>query len=281
MYQKATKRYKITRPKFVHISFGASYNILEVENMYNCNELIGLSILSLYEGELLGKVDKLFFDKKLKKLVELELISENDTRLILPTKNIYHIGKNAITVKNNQAVSLKVEDSTLTLAPLNSKAYSIKGEFLGVIKDFSLNEKFISETFLLDNSSTLDVGMLASCGKWTVIFYDQSNHVNLSKFTPKRTPKIFKTKKEVNATILPVEQEKEEENVVTPQNAVPVEEPKTISQSAEFLIGRVCTKDIFNFNNEVLIKAHAVINKKIINEANRFGKLRELMLYSK
>ena len=54
----------------------------------NLSELLNKSVLSLYEGELIGIVDKLYFDKKLKKLLEIELIGENDTRLKLPTKNI-------------------------------------------------------------------------------------------------------------------------------------------------------------------------------------------------
>lgn len=246
--------------------------------MYYCNELIGLNVLSLYEGELLGKVDKLYFDKKLKKLLELELIGENGTRLILPAKNIYHIGKNAITVKNNQAVTLKVEDCNLTLAPINSKAYSIKGEFLGVIKDFTLTEKFMCEKFLLDNNNTIEITLLASCGKYTVIFYDQTTKINLSKFTPRHSPKIFKTQHPQTANILPVEPAPTK---AESPNAVPVETNKTNNQNAEFLLGRICTKDIFNFNNEVLIKANAVITKKNLHEVNRFGKLRELMLFSK
>ena len=67
--------------------------------MYYCNEFLSLNVLSLYEGELIGVVDKLYFDKKMKKLIQLELIGENDTRLILPTKNIYHIGKNVLNVQ--------------------------------------------------------------------------------------------------------------------------------------------------------------------------------------
>ena len=42
--------------------------------MYNCKDIQSLNVLSLYEGELLGVVDKLFFDKNFKKLVELEII---------------------------------------------------------------------------------------------------------------------------------------------------------------------------------------------------------------
>ena len=31
--------------------------------MYNCKELNSLPVLSLYEGELIGKINKLYFDK--------------------------------------------------------------------------------------------------------------------------------------------------------------------------------------------------------------------------
>ena len=54
------------------------------------------------EGGFLGTVDKICFNKNLKKLIQLEIIGENGIKLILKSKNIYKIGKNAITIKNNQ-----------------------------------------------------------------------------------------------------------------------------------------------------------------------------------
>ncbi len=240
--------------------------------MYYCKEFLGLNVLSLYEGDLIGVVDKLFFDKKLKKLVEIELVGADGAKLTLPTKNIYHIGKNAITVRNNQAVNLKVEETNFVAAPINSKAYTIKGEFLGIIKEISVSEKFLCEKFLLENS-TLDVSQLASSGKNTTIFYEDSDKINVKKFTPNKSPKIFKTINVQTAEIQPIAEE------IKP-TAAPVEEIKN-NQNADFLLGRICTKDIFNFNNEILIKAHTVINKKNLKEINKFGKLRELMLYSK
>ncbi len=242
--------------------------------MFYCNELNGLSVLSLYEGELLGVVDKLYFDKKLKKLIEIELVGEDGAKLILPSKNIYHVGKNAITVKNNQAVTLKVEEQNLLSCPILSKAYTIKGEFLGIIKEISLNDKFLTEKFSLDNNSTLDVNLLASSSKNTTIFYENNDKINVKKFTPAKSPKIFKTQKQVSVSAQPI-------SLAPTPAAVPVDEAPKPNQTADFLLGRVCTKDIFNFNNEILIKAHAVINKKNLKEVNKFGKLRELMLYSK
>lgn len=247
--------------------------------MYYCNEFLSLNVLSLYEGELIGVVDKLYFDKKMKKLIQIELIGENDVRLILPTKNIYHIGKNAITVRNNQAVNLKVEESEYYLSPIGSKAYTIKGEYLGVIKELSLSDKFLTEKFSLDNNQTLSIKSLASFGKNTIIFYDENDKINVNKFIPNKTPKFFKTGKPQPAQVLPIPNEEVEDEK---KNAVPVEEQKKSTiQNADFLLGRICTKDIFNFNNELLIKEHAVINKKNLKEINKYGKLRELMLFCK
>ncbi len=324
--------------------------------MYYCTELCTLSLLSLYEGEMLGRVDRLWFDKKLKRLSALEIIGESDTRLILPAKKVYHIGKNAITVRNNLAVSLKVEDADLALCPLGSKAYSIRGEYLGNVRDVRLDEKFSVEAFLLDNEETLSPAALASCGRNTIIFYEKEREVNVHKFTPAKTPRLFKNlTNRQTAKILPLPHtpvspkdtksigenlseninetnetsvnnsenmpEKENKNVEnkiedirenirnnvknetnpsqkmrkTSENetkktgdnntrknfgAVSVDESKPAWQNAEFLIGRICTKDIYNFNRELLIKAHSPITKKHLKEANKYGKLRELMLFS-
>lgn len=241
--------------------------------MNYCNQLLSLSVLSLYEGELLGKVDKLYFDKRLKRLNQIEIIGENDTTFLLDVKNIYHIGKNAITVKNNQAVNLKVEDVNLSPAPFGSKAYSINGEYLGVIKEIDLNDKFFTQKFSLDNGNTLNFEDLASCGKNTIIFFDKNNKVNMQKFTPEKSPKQYKSAPVQTAEVLPI---KENLNV----EAIIQDEPKNFNNS-DFLLGRTCFKDIFNFNNELLIKAHTIINKKNLKEISKFGKLRELIMFSK
>lgn len=261
------------------------HKLIKRYDMYYCNDLLSLSVLSLYEGELIGKVDKLYLDKKMKKLASLELIGENDTRYLLPTKNIYHIGKNAITVKNNQAVSLKVEQQPMLTAPLGAKAYSIKGSFLGIVKELSINDNFVSVKFSLDNNSVLDVSELASCGKNTIIFYEKDERVNVARFKIKNSPKVFKSEIKQQAKILPTEIQQKEMAITTPPveqiNTSKLVEIKQTAKNPDFLIGRICTKDIFNFNNELLVKSHAVITSKHLKEINKFGKVRELMLYSR
>ena len=234
--------------------------------MFYCNELYSLSVLSLYEGDLLGTVGKIYFNKNLKKLIQLEIIGENGVKLILKSKNIYKIGKNAITIKNNQHVEIKEENLELINCPINSKVYSINGEFLGVIKEIIVDEKYNTEKISLDNNNVLDVANIASCGKNTVIFNDVKK-INVKNFIPEKTPKILKnTEKQQTIEIQPIITENSE---------------KSKMDNMDFLIGRKCKKDILNFNNEILIKANTIINKKNLKEIKKYGKIRELMLFSK
>jgi uncharacterized protein YrrD len=235
--------------------------------MYCCKDFYSLSVLSLYEGELVGKVDKLFFDKKLKKLCMVGLVGEDGAKLFLSTKNIYRVGKNAITIKNNQSVSLSVNEQDFCVAPINSKAYSLMGEFLGVVQEISFDDKFNAQKAFLDNEKTIELKDLASCGKNAVVFNCKENKIKLSNFIPQEQPKKFKTNQVQKADTMPIEQRdtKNKNQVV----------------DANFLIGRICLKDIFNFNNEMLVKANSSVTKKQLKEIIKFGKLKELMLYIK
>lgn len=234
--------------------------------MYNYKSLISQPVLSLYEGELLGIVDKLFLDKKLKKIIAVELIGEDGLKFLLQSKNIYHIGKSAITIKNNQCIELMSENQNLVPAPINLKAYTIQGEFLGIIKNINFNEKYLTTEIELDNNSAIKPNLVASSSKNAIIFFDKNIPHQLKQFSPNND----KFKKNLINT------EKTEQN-----NENINKNKQKINFSSDFLIGRICTKDIYNFNNEILIKAHTIINKKNIKEIIKFGKIRELILFSK
>ncbi len=240
--------------------------------MYYCKEFSSLAVLSLYEGDYIGVVNKLLFDKKLKKMCGIELTGEDGIKLFLPAKDIYNIGKNAITIKNNNAVTLKESFENFLTAPMNSKAYTIKGEYVGLVQDIILNEKFSTEKIVLNSDIMLNIDDLATCGKNTLIFYGDAEKKDLKKFAPKQ-PKALKKRSEQVVENLPFETEEKNNSKEV------VKAP--INLDLTFLVGRICTKDIFNFNNELLIKANSVINKSSLKMIDKFGKLRELMLYSK
>ena len=221
--------------------------------MYSCKELLGLSLLSLYEGELLGVVDKLYFDKDLRRLSCLGLVGEDGMRWTVPSKSIYHIGPNAITIKNKQNLGLDSSADTLLANPISSKAYSIEGEYLGLVNDITFDNKFRSQKIYLDNGGSEEVSNLTSCGKSTLIF--SKTRIKRQTLSPNR-----------DSNIATEEKIKQQNNVKVELSLLP--------------IGKICTRDILNFNNEILIKAGTVITKKHISELKKYNKLNELKLFS-
>lgn len=236
-----------------------------------------MPVLSLYEGELIGQISKIYFDKKLKKASYFVISCEGDLNYILYPRNIYKLGKNAITIKNMSCLILDIDtnDTNTVLMPINSKTYTIQGEYIGKITEITIDEKFNISNILLDNDKFLDCKQLASCSKNTVIMYDENTKINVSRFGHKISANIFKSKentKPVSVMPFPPTMEDQPKEITLPSN---------VSNNPKFMIGRIATKDIFLNNNKLLIKANSTITEKTLALASIHNKVKELMLCSK
>lgn len=246
--------------------------------MHKIKDIISMPVLSLYEGELIGQISKIYFDKKLKKIAYFVVNCEGDLSYILYPKNIYKLGKNAITIKNMSCLILDIENNNdeVVLMPLNSKTYTIQGEYIGKIVEIAVDDKFNINNILLDNDNFLDCKQLASCSKNTVIMYDENTKVNVSRFKHKLTPNLFKTKddkvKTVSTMPYPPTMEEPVQDVTLPSN---------VSNNPKFMIGRIATKDIMLDDKKCLIKANSTITEKTLSLACIHNKVKELMLCSK
>ncbi len=244
-------------------------------------DLLSRPVLSLYEGEMLGTVCGVMLDKKLKSMSCIEFVTDDDMHYVVLAKNIYHVGKNAITIKNNDFAELRDNLEPLPYAsdPTGSKVYSITGELLGVIQSVELGTKYEVTKITLENGAEVDLSRLANCSKNTVLVYDEHTTVNVNKFKlPK--PKFFKSRKDQNVSTLPVMSEPEPVaqpavEVYTPNISLP---NKSVTNSS-FIIGRRVTKEIFGLNSDIIIKKNTKITQNTINTATKFGKLKELMMY--
>lgn len=244
--------------------------------MYKVKDIISMPVLSLYEGELIGQISKIYFDKKLRKIAYFVVSCEGDLSYILYPKNVYKLGKNAITIKNISCLILNIDDIDDTvLMPLNSKTYTIQGEYIGKIEEITVDDKFIINNILLDNEKFLDCKQLASCSKNTVIMYDENTKVNVSRFKHKLPKNIFKAKEETKSvSCMPY----------PPVIEQPIQEitlPSNISNNPKFMIGRIATKDIMLDEKKLLIKANSTITEKTLSLACIHNKVKELMLYSR
>ena len=259
--------------------------------MYNLKNVVGLPVLSLYEGELVGTVTKIYFNENLAKVSSIVVTSEDDISYMLTPKSVYKIGKNAITIKNNSCLTLDESDFKIS-SPLGFKTYTIQGEYLGKLDQITFNENYNVDSLVLDSGKTYTPQNLFSCGKNTIIIRDENTIVTNSKFKKRFTPKFFKNKNVSKVSTMPiipsVEDEKigdiatllDDNNVASvDDNKIEESEPK--SNSSNFLIGRIALQTIMLDEKIVLIKANSTITEKIIQLACTHNKLRELMTYSK
>lgn len=230
------------------------------------SELLQKPILSLYEGEILGNISKVYFDKSKRKIQYFEILNDEDLSYCLNPKHIYTLGKHAITIKNKQNLTLSLnEDSSLqTVLPLDVKVYSLQGEYLGLVKDYSIGEKFELENIILDNQKLIPITEIASCSNSSIVVYFDE-HINIKSFRYKIQ---HKTDEPHKVKVLP--------KLFTSFNKI-----ENQSKKPNFVVGRICTKDILDNQKNVIIKQNSTITEQTLALASSKNKLQDLMKYSK
>lgn len=233
------------------------------------SELLEKPILSLYEGELLGNISKVFFDKSKKKITSFEILNEEEINYCLTPRHIYTVGKHAITIKNKQNLILSLNQPTDNSCqlPINVKVYSIQGEYLGVANDYSITDKYQIENLILDNQQLINFDEIASCSNNSIVVYFSQEHINIKSF---RYRIQRKTESSTKVKVLP--------KLFTSFNKIATN-PSNKKQN--FIVGRVCTKDILDNQQNIIIKQNSTITDQILALASSKNKLQDLMKYSK
>ena len=233
------------------------------------SELFQKPILSLYEGEILGSVNRVYFNKSKSKITYFEVLGDEDLSYCLQPKYIYTIGKHATTIKNKQnlILSLNFTDEGCLTLPINVKVYSLQGEYLGMVTDYMLNEKFELETLILDNQNQINFSEIASVGSNSVVVYYDQKHVNINSFRYRIKPK---SSNETKVKVLP--------KLFSSFNKIATSSP---DKKENFLVGRICTKDIFDNQENIIIKQNSTITSQTLALASSKNKLHDLIKYSK
>ena len=209
--------------------------------------IIGMEIINLYEGQVDGYVKNLIFSKDYKKVKALIVYSDKyEKQYMLEISKIYKLN-DVVFIKNSSVFSEinNIEDKS----PINLPAYLSDGKSLGVITDIELDNNFNVVNFIANNNTIQN--NIAKITNQLIIFNTPDNVINISRMAPK---KIVNT--ELNAAISPIQS----------------------NLNNIFLVGRKVTKDIFSFNNELLIKANSIVTERVVRIARLNGKLRELAL---
>ena len=234
--------------------------------MSKVSNIISSYVVSVYNGQIEGIVNNILFNNK--KQAKYLVISQNDEQfLVLETKDIYKTGEGAVIVKNSDVLSL-MESSELKMkecfSPINSIVVSIDGNYIGHVSDIELDNKYNIKNFIVDGQ-VFDLNKVINISESAIIINTLDIKTNLSKFKSK-TKIVIGNERISNQTV----------SVMSNQTIL----PNRTMLNYNFLIGRKVSKDILNFNGEIIIKENQTVNSKVLDIARINGKLRELIKVS-
>ena len=236
--------------------------------MAKVSNIISSYVVSIFNGQTEGVVSNILFNEK--KKAKYLVISQNDEKfLVLDTKDIYALGDGAVIIKNSEVLNLyesKLKELENCFSPINSIVVNLDGNFLGYVSDIELNEKYAILNISVGTEKNIDLNEVVNVTDSAIL-----TCIGLKK------PKLsdFKTK-----SIIP---QTNENLTVSVQETVKTNEPILPSRSVtnyNFLINRKVSRDILNFNGEIIIKENQIINSKVLDIARISGKIRELTKYS-
>lgn len=234
--------------------------------MSKVSNIISSYVVSVYNGQIEGIVNNILFNNK--KQAKYLVISQNDEQfLVLETKDIYKTGEGAVIVKNSDVLSL-MESSELKMkecfSPINSIVVSIDGDYIGHVSDIELDNKYNIKNFIVDGQ-VFELNKVINISESAIIINTLDIKTSLSKFKSK-TKIIIGNERITNQTV----------SVMSNQTIL----PNRTMLNYNFLIGRKVSKDILNFNGEIIIKENQTVNSKVLDIARINGKLRELIKVS-
>lgn len=236
--------------------------------MPKVSNIISSYVVSIYDGQIEGIVSNILFDKN--KKAKYLIVSQNDEQfLILKTANIYKLGNGAVLIKNSSVLELMENNELLIkdcFSPINSIIVETDGNLMGNVADIELDNKYNILNFVSTKNETLNLKNTVNISDTAIIYSANEKTPKLSRFKQKNKvgiktlniPDQIATIMDKNETILP---------------------NRTLI-NYNFLINRKVTKNISNFNGEIIIKENQIINSKILDIARINGKIRELTKFS-
>ena len=237
--------------------------------MWKVSNIISSFVVSVFDGQVEGVVNNILFNNK--KQAKYLIISRNDEEFfVLDTKDIYKLGNNTVIIKNSTVLNLmdnKEQEIKDCFSPINSIVVNIDGDFLGYVIDINLDEKFNIISVNSQDEKTINLKQILNLSDSAIIVCSNNKIVpKLSRFKQKEKIKI-PTKNNENLTV----EIMDKNNTILPQRTV---------ANFNFLLNRKVSKNIVNFNGEIIIKENQIINSKVLDIAKINGKIRELTKYS-
>lgn len=263
--------------------------------------MVGLPVISIKEGEELGKVRMLIPNPDRPEILAIAIEDREWFRgvKIVPFDKIFGIGESAITVENKADVS-KIDEYpeieeilAKQINLLDSKILTQKGRFLGEIKEFYIKEDGSIVSYEVytkeDDKKFLPSEKVLTVGKDIIIAREDAlddlsssplgnvsrklENVNSKKVSEKE---ISKETKNINTPTATTQEEKDL-LIATAKKEVDL---KKIFQERQrkYLMGKKVIKDILSKDGTILVPKDTVIDKEILDKVQKEGKFLELSM---
>ena len=235
--------------------------------MNKISELISKEVISIYECERIGTICAVCFNKTYTKINGYIFFNdETDSENYISSNKIYSLSEQGIFIRNTSKIDSVLEESN---SPVNKKAFTISGKYLGKIIDAVIDEKSNLIYFLTNQEQKIEVKNIVNIGEDMVLLKEDEEKINLNQFKPKETFDSFLTS-EVNVKIVPIENNAKQKEAF----------PTKVFANTNNLIGKKAKLTLLGLNNEIIVKENQIINENIIKMAKRHNKFSQLLYIS-
>ena len=237
--------------------------------MNKLSQLISLPVINIYNAKIEGCVENIYINSKTKKVEQLIVYDEdNDTYKTVIFSQIYKIGIDAIFIKNSSMITLSENLQPLSpylTSPINAKCYDFDGKYMGLLQDILTESNAITSIIIDDNQySVKSIVSLTN----TLVLLSMDKTISIKRYRPYSKKIKVNTSSATNS----------DEPIVNILNSP---HPTKQITNYNFLINRVIIKDIKTSSGEIIANKDTIITVKTINKLRHYGKLKELVLYSK
>ena len=241
--------------------------------MQNIN-LLQKPIISIFDCKNIGTCTNLIFNKNYK-CIYIET-SYKDMKYFINVRDIVSAENDGILIKNlsnlllNTSIDLEISNNfNISTAAI----YLTNGTFMGNVKNILLDNKFYVSQIITDKDFQLEKNMIYNLSNEIILAKETQRKNNRYKYKPKSMPKsntIYESLiVSTNANSIPTQSKTRKDNL------------DTYSKNISKILNRQITKDIFTTNGEIIAKSGSKITKECLKRAKTFGKLYELIKFSR
>lgn len=251
--------------------------------MKNSNQILGLPIISIADGGEIGKVKSLVINPE-KGSADFVTIEHDDWQVsvkAIPFKKIIGIGEYAVTVENENAIidlnEIPIANQLVNkkIKILNTKIMTRKGELIGEVKEYFLDENngdIIGMVLIAkEKQVALPANAVVTYGKDIIIVKEDASGQFLS--TPEELER-------------PIEEENSESSAEVISGGMPRQEslqeriPELVDEQGmaelkekqiAILTGKKVTKDIRDNEGHLLFPTGTILGKEDVIMAQKAG----------